>query len=432
MVLSPVNSFSPAKLWRLSAAVSALWAWSMTAAAADTWPQWRGPTRDGQVEGTPWPSRLQAPDLNQRWRVELGPGYSGPIVTPDRVFTTETVDKKLERVRALDRATGRELWRQEWEGAMSVPFFARSNGDWIRATPAWDGETLYVAGMRDVLVALDGRDGRIRWQKDFVKEFGTPLPAFGFVSSPLVVGKALYVQAGGGVLRLDTADGRVVWRSLESNDGMMGSAFSSPVHVTLAGRPQVVVQTRTELVGLNPEYGTVLWRQPVEAFRGMNILTPTVVGDRVMTSTYGGRTLAWDVREERGDYRIEPAWDFKAQGYMSSPVVIDGHAYVHLRSQRVLCLQIADGAERWTTSESFGKYWSLVAQKDRVLALDEKGELLLFRANPTRWELLDRRRVSEEESWAHLAVADDDVFVRDLKGMSAWSWKAAPASAAAQ
>lgn len=430
MVPSTVNLLSPVRILRVSTALSALWVLSTTAGVADTWPQWRGPTRDGQVEGTPWPARLQAPDLTQRWRVELGPGYSGPIVTADRVFTTETVDKKLERVRALDRATGREVWRQEWEGAMSVPFFARSNGDWIRATPAWDGETLYVAGMRDVLVALDGRDGRIRWQKDFVKEFGTPLPAFGFVSSPLVVGKALFVQAGGGVLRLDAADGRVVWRSLESSDGMMGSAFSSPVHVTLAGRPQLVVQTRTELVGLNPEYGTVLWRKEVEAFRGMNILPPTVVGNRVMTSSYGGRTLAWDVREDRGNYLLEPAWEFKAQGYMSSPVVIDGHAYLHLRSQRVLCLQLADGAERWTTSDSFGKYWSMAVQKDRVLALDEKGELLLFRANPSRWELLDRRKVSEEESWAHLAVADSDVFVRDLTGMTVWGWKGTPSSTA--
>lgn len=80
---------------------------------------------------------------------------------------------------------------------MSVPFFARSNGDWIRATPALDGDTLYVAGMRDVLVALNITDGSERWRLDFVKRFGSDLPTFGFVSSPLIDGDSVYVQAGG-------------------------------------------------------------------------------------------------------------------------------------------------------------------------------------------------------------------------------------------
>jgi putative heme-binding domain-containing protein len=80
--------------------------------------------------------------------VELGPSCSGPIVAGDRVFTTESKDKKFEVVIAFHRKTGKELWRAQWEGAMTVPFFAKSNGDWIRATPACDGESLFVAGMR--------------------------------------------------------------------------------------------------------------------------------------------------------------------------------------------------------------------------------------------------------------------------------------------
>jgi len=408
-----------------------LWLWvaSWTLSAAETWPQWRGPNRDGQVTGAPWPGSLQARQLAQHWRVELGPSYSGPIVTSDRVFTTETVDKTSERVRALDRATGRELWRQDWEGAMSVPFFARSNGDWIRATPAWDGASLYVAGMRDVLVALDAETGAVRWRKDFVNELKSPLPAFGGVSSPLVVGDALFVQAGGGVVRLDKQSGQIVWRSLESSDAMNGSAFSSPVWAKVAGRPQLIVQTRSELAGLDPESGAVLWRQSVEAFRGMNILTPVVIGNRVFTSAYGGKTLAWDVREENGSYRLESAWEFKAQGYMTSPVTINGYAYLHLRNQRALCVNLADGSEQWTTGDSFGKYWSLVANGDRILALDQRGELFLLQANPAKFEVLDRRKVSEEETWAHLAVAGNELFIRELNGLTAWLWKQDAAAA---
>lgn len=38
-------------------------------------------------------------------------GYPGPIVSTDKVFVAGTVDKEREVVRALDRQTGRELWR---------------------------------------------------------------------------------------------------------------------------------------------------------------------------------------------------------------------------------------------------------------------------------------------------------------------------------
>lgn len=159
------------------ATIGACISFSVTLCAIDStlWPQWRGPNRDGQTGGPVWPEKLDATHLRQVWRVELGPSYSGPIVGDDRVFTTETKDKKSEVVTAFDRATGRELWRAQWEGSMSVPFYAKSNGDWIRSTPALDGGRLYVAGMRDVLVCLDTRDGKQVWRKDFVKELSTLL-----------------------------------------------------------------------------------------------------------------------------------------------------------------------------------------------------------------------------------------------------------------
>ena len=88
----------------LAALVSAV---HFFASAADfepaPWPQWRGPTRNGQVSGATWPDKLDTNHLQQTWSIELGPSYSGPIVGPDRVFTTETKDKKVEVVTAFDR-----------------------------------------------------------------------------------------------------------------------------------------------------------------------------------------------------------------------------------------------------------------------------------------------------------------------------------------
>ena len=85
--------------------------------------------------GADWPKSLDKDHLKLLWHVDLGPGYPGPIVAEDRVFVAETKAEKAEIVRALDRETGRELWKAEWPGAMSVPFMAKRNGDWIRSTP---------------------------------------------------------------------------------------------------------------------------------------------------------------------------------------------------------------------------------------------------------------------------------------------------------
>ncbi len=394
---------------------------SVTVADAP-WHQWRGPNRDGFVAGVAWPDGLDQSRLERLWRVDLGPSYSGPVVAGDLVIVTETRDAKTEHVRALDRATGQERWHVEWEGSMSVPFFAASNGSWIRSTPGVDGDRVYVAGMRDLLVCLEAATGKELWRVDFTAALESPLPAFGFVSSPLVIGDHVYVQAGSGFVKLEKAIGKVVWRTLDDGGGMMGSAFSSPYPATIGGVFQILVQTREELAGIDPENGTVLWKTPVEAFRGMNIVTPSVHDGRVFTTSYGGGSFLFAIDPANTQKPVEQIWRNKIQGYMSSPIVIGNHAYVHLRNQRFACLDLATGKEAWIT-KPFGRYWSMVAQGDRILALDETGEVRLIKATPEQFELLGEAKVAAEASWAHLAIEGQELYVRDLKGISAYRWK---------
>jgi outer membrane protein assembly factor BamB len=369
----------------------------------NAWLQWRGPTRDGRVGGPAWPEKLSDESWQSMWRVALGPSYSGPLVTDKLVITTETKDRKLEVVRAFDRSSGKEEWQTSWEGSLSVPFFAKANG------------------MRDVLVCLDLAGGQIRWKTDFVQELKSAVPSFGFVCSPLLHGDYVYVQAGAGFCKVEKQTGKVVWRTLEDDGGMWGSAFSSPLVTELAGKRQILVQTREKLAGVDPDAGDVLWSQEVPAFRGMNILTPTVHGNTVFTSAYGGKSLLFTIEPKDGILAATEAWTNKATGYMSSPVVIDGHAYLHLRNQRFTCINLATGETRWTT-EPYGKYWSLVAQGDKILALDERGELLLIRADPREFALFDKRKISEDETWAHLAVVGNEIFIRELNALAVYRW----------
>ena len=302
---------------------------------------------------------------------------------------------------------------------MSVPFFAKANGDWIRATPAYDQGRLYVAGMKDKLVCLNADDGEIVWDLDFPKTMKTKVPSFGFVSSPLVDGGAVYVQAGEAIIKLDKLTGKVIWKAGEGKGGM-NSAFSSPIIQTLAGQRQLVVQTRNELMGLKISDGTILWRKTIKAYRGMNIITPTIDGDTIFVSSYGGTTKLFKLVESNGEFELMELWELPAQGYMSTPVVVDGHAYTHLRNQRFACYDLKNGVEKWKTKK-FGKYASLIAVGDKVIALDQNGTLMLLKANPDEFELLDKREVGSD-TWAHLALQDNQVFVRGLKELAMYQW----------
>ncbi|MFM8573412.1 MAG: PQQ-binding-like beta-propeller repeat protein, partial [Pirellula sp.] len=307
---------------------------------------------------------------------------------------------------------------KEWEGSMQVPFFAARNGSWIRSTPACDGETLYVGGIRDVLVAFDCQTGEERWRMDFGQKFGK-VPDFGMVCSPLIDGEFIFVQAGKGLHKLNKKDGSIVWSALGDNGDMMSSgAFSSPVISTLGGKRQLVVQTRTLLAGIDIDSGSQLWSKKIDSFRGMNILTPTIWDNGVFTSSYGGKSLLLDV--ESGGAKAR--WENKVEGYMSSPVVIDHYLYMHLRNKRFTCIDLKEGKEAWIT-RPYGEYWSMVSNGEKILALDQAGKIRLIAHNPAEYTMLGELKIADEEAWAHLAIAGSDVVIRTQKSLCLYQWK---------
>lgn len=389
----------------------------------EEWTQWRGPNRNGKIEAGDWPSSLGEETLKMQWSNVLAEGYASPVLTEDRVFSVETRNKSEEVVRAFDRANGNQIWEYLLPGAMKVPFFAAKNGSWARSTPATDGTRLFVLSMLDVLTCLDVSTGREIWQVDFKEREGIGVPSFGGVSSPLIDGDSLIVQGGSAVAKLNGVNSENVWRVLEDRRGMFGGAFSSPVIARLHGVRQLVVQTRSTLGGINLESGDILWSTPVEASRGMNILTPAVVGNRIFTATYGGGSFCYEVREEPEGFSVELIWQKKEiEGYMSSPVIVGNHIFHHGRDKRLRCMSIETGESLWVSDRVFGQYWSMVANGSRVLALDQTGELFLFEASPLSFEIIDERTISDEPTWAHLAISGAQLFVRSLKGLTAYLW----------
>ncbi|MEZ6058017.1 MAG: pyrrolo-quinoline quinone, partial [Planctomycetaceae bacterium] len=91
------------------------------------------------------------------------------------------------------------------------------------------------------------------------------------------------------------------------------------------------------------------------------------------------------------------------------------------QNQRFTCIDGQTGETRWT-STPYGKYWSLTAQGNKILALDERGELLLIHATPEKFDLIDTLKISDDPTWAHLAVCDNELFVRELNAIVCYRW----------
>ena len=120
--------------------------------AADDWPQWRGPNRDGRSAETgllkDWPAG--GPPL--AWRATgAGEGYSSFATSQGRLFTLGARGG-TEYVVAFDAASGKRLW----ETAHGTRF-SNDRGDGPRATPTIEGDRVYAFGASGDLSVLDAR-----------------------------------------------------------------------------------------------------------------------------------------------------------------------------------------------------------------------------------------------------------------------------------
>ena len=149
-------------------------------AAAENWPQWRGPSSNGSSTETGLPDSCD-PAL-AKWVTTLpGASYATPVVWKDRVFVTST-DPASHGLLALclNARDGKILWQQRLGDEIKAP---QNNG--ATPSPITDGKQVgFLFGSGD-LAALD-LDGKLLWSLNLVKEHGNLCTKFGYSSSPLL------------------------------------------------------------------------------------------------------------------------------------------------------------------------------------------------------------------------------------------------------
>ncbi|HEX8915891.1 MAG TPA: PQQ-binding-like beta-propeller repeat protein, partial [Humisphaera sp.] len=251
--------------------------------AAD-WANWRGPTHNGAAadDAKNLPAEF-GPDKNVLWAAKLpGPSNNTPIVLGDRVFVTAIDVGRNMLCMAVDRKTGKELWRHDAGVAQIKP--KGKEADVASPSPVTDGKVVvFLFGTGDI-VALD-LDGKKLWARNLQREVGAWNVNWIYGSSPTLWKGKLYVQvlhatkpygntqlpgakdpgddAPSYLLALDPATGKQLWRVDRPTDAVQETreSYGTPIpHKTAAGREELLLIGGDAITGHDPETGKEIWR----------------------------------------------------------------------------------------------------------------------------------------------------------------------------
>jgi outer membrane protein assembly factor BamB len=382
--------------------------------AAD-WPQWLGPARDGASteKVAPWTGPLKV-----LWRRSVGEGHSSPVVADDRVFLhTKAQGNEAEVVEAFDAKDGKPLWTKSYPRAPYKGLF----GAGPRATPAVGGGHVYTYGITGVLTCFDAKGGEQLWQVDALKEFKAPKLFFGASCSPLVEKDLVLVNVGGkgaSIVAFNKDSGKVVWKKLDD-----GASYSSPVVFGKGDKREAVFLTQAGLVGLRPADGEVFWQVPFKDRLSESSTTPVRVGELIVGSSITVGSVGLRLKGEGEKPQVSEVWKKpELTCYFSTPVAVGkDHLYLVTGSlppaskATLRCVEAATGKELWQRPGVGTYHAALLRTGDgKLLMLEEKGDLVLLEPSPKEYRELARAHVCGQ-TWAHPALADGRLYVRDGK-----------------
>jgi outer membrane protein assembly factor BamB len=386
--------------------------------AADDWPQWRGPHRDGHSPDKgllkEWPS--EGPRLV--WKANgLGIGYTNVSVVGDRLFAMGDKDD-ASQVIALNVADGSILWTAK-VGKAGAPGWGGFAGP--RATPTVDGNLVFAVGQYGEAVCLDAASGKEIWRKDYRKDFGGKLPEWGYCGMPLVDGKQVILMPGGkqgDLVAVDKKTGKLIWQSKDFTDSIH---YSSPMVAEIAGVRQYVQLTDASVAGIAAADGSLLWRAPRKGATAV-IPTPIIKDDLVyVTSGYGAGCNLFKIMAADGKFSADQVYADKAMTNHHGGVVLVGkylYGFSDEDNGKWVCQEFETGKIIWSEpKETLGK--GSITFADGMLYLraeDGEGTVALIEATPDGYKetgRFDQPDRSKKNSWPHPVVIGGRLYLRD-------------------
>jgi outer membrane protein assembly factor BamB len=384
---------------------------------SSSWPQWRGPQRDGHAAVAP-PSAFAAAPANV-WKIDVGLGHSSPLVADGRAYL-HTRQGDQETVAAFDLATGKTLWTQRYAAPFKVDAAANSHGPGPKSTPTLANGKLYTFGLGGILSCFDAATGAVKWRKSFEKEFPATNPIYGAAVSPLVDNGLLIVHVGGennGALRaFDPETGATKWNWTEDGPG-----YASPVAFDIAGTRQVITQTQKHIVGVAHATGQTLWKMPFSTAYDQNVVTPVVYKDMVIFSGENKGTFAVRVTKQGAAWQATEVWkNPEISMYMSSPVLVGDTLYglSHRNKGMFFALDAATGKTRWTSPPRQGENAAIISAGPYLFMLTPEAKLIVAEATPAAFKPVRTWEVASSATWAHPVVLGDRVLVKDTQSLA--------------
>lgn len=406
----------------------------LLAADAGDWPAVRGPRQSGHAIDSTLAEKWPAAGPPVVWSRQLGEGYSSFAVQDGRAATLyQTAAGQF--VICLDADTGETLW----ETSAGWPFERGGRYPGPRATPTWYGSRLYFAGADGIVGCLDGRTGRRVWQVHLQQDLGGSLPGFGYCCSPTVEAGLVLLPMGGknsAVIALDAVTGEVRWRG-----GDETGSYAPAMIITHRGKRLVVCSLENVVVCHELQTGRRLWSFPLSSGYDEHSCWPLWQEPYLWISGpfRKGGTLLELTDDMTEPVRVVRRRDPLANDIFSSVLwqdAIFGFDVMEpqssaTRSTRGMfrCLDFSTGKELWSAGDSrpsrdtelavttpgdWPGHCSVIAADNRLVLLNDLGELLLLRASRERCEILCRAPVlSGQLCWTQPALAHSRLFLRN-------------------
>jgi outer membrane protein assembly factor BamB len=385
-----------------------------------TWPQWRGPNRDGVSTETATLQRTwQASEPRELWAMDVGEGYAGAAVFNGRVYVMDyDRDKRQDALRCLSLADGREVWRY----AYPVP--VKRNHGMTRTVPTVTDKLVVAMGPKCHVVCLNPVSGELRWGLDLVRQYGATVPPWYAGQCPLVE-KGVVILAPGGkdalLLAVDGETGRELWRTPNPHGWKM--THSSVMPIEFGGQRMYVYCANNGVVGVSAKNGSILWETAAWKISIATVPSPLILdGGRIFfTGGYNAGSLMVQLQEENGRIAARPVFKLEPENFgatQHTPILHDGRIYGVRADGKFVCLGL-DGKVVWTSDsgQQFGLGPFILAD-GLFFAMNDSGLLRLIEATPEKYVLRAQAQVLKgRESWGPLALVEGRLIARDLTRM---------------
>ncbi len=393
----------------LAIALLASAAWLTTAAGAQEWPQFRGPTGQGHAAEANLPTDWSE-SKHIAWKTPVpGLGWSSPVVGGGRVWlTTATGDRDISlRALAYDARSGREVVNVEVFRLRNTREINPKNS-WASPTPVIDGDRVFVHFGADGTAALTA-SGEVVWKAKF--PYASQHGAGG---SPIVYGELLIFSGDGHdaafVIALDKQTGKVRWKTNRRSPA--DQAYTTPLVIRVGDRDQIVSIGAFRVGAYDPATGKEIWRASYAD--GFSNVPRPVYGHGLVYITTGFQQPALlAIRPDgAGDVtRTHIAWELRrGVPFTPSPVLVGDELYMINDGGILSCLDAKSGAVIWQQRLGGSFSASPIFADGRLYFSSEQGVTTVL--VPGR----DFRRVATNTLdggvLASIAVAEGALFVR--------------------